>query len=179
MNQRLVPRVFDAVYVTDDGTVRSTGDARVHESMQGQSLVPLIDGTPTGNAPGSPLCQVTILMENGKVSTPHVHDEVHVYVRLLVCGPQGVLTLYGDDLKHEQWLFANQTLWIPPGVPHVAVYPWFHDASTAVALETRTTPDWHADVRPLPTLWVQLRERLLELNLYHQVIAPVAADWPA
>lgn len=155
-------------------TLHGSGAQRL-DSMQGQDLIVIVDGRPGGNAPGSPVCQLCILMDPRKVSTPHVHDDVHVYVRLEECGPQGVLTLYGDDLEHEEWLFQGGTLWIPPGVPHVAVYPDFHDAPTAIGIETRTTPDPFADVRPLPELWGALARHLAVLDLLDVVDVPPAA----
>jgi uncharacterized RmlC-like cupin family protein len=158
----LVPTVFPV----------ETGRAATREGMQGQTFAPVLDGRPTGNAPGSPLCQLRIEMRLGKVSTPHVHRSTHVYVHLLECGPQGVLTLWGDELEREEWLFAGQLLWLPPTVPHVAVYPRFHDAPTAVALETRQTPDPTHDVIPLPDLWGTLTERLDELHLLTHVDVP-------
>jgi aldehyde dehydrogenase (NAD+) len=139
---------------------------RLRETTQGQTLAPIVS---VDDAPGSPLCQVAIVMELGKVSTVHVHDRVHVYVHVVECGPQGVLTLHGDELEGEEWTFAGQTLWIPPTVPHVAVYPRFHDAPPVLAIETRTTPDWRADVRPLPTLGNLLWLRLDELRLLEHV----------
>jgi uncharacterized RmlC-like cupin family protein len=145
--------------------------------MQGQEFVPIVDGRPGGNASGSPLCQLGIIMRPGKVSTPHVHRDVHVYVRLEECGPQGVLTLYGDALEHEEWLFEGETLWIPPNVPHVAVYPHFHDAPTAIAIETRTTPDPFADVVPRDDLWGILLIVLNDLGLLKLVDAPSASGW--
>jgi len=163
-------------------TLHGSGVERL-DSAQGQDLIVIIDGRPGGNAPRSPLCQLGILMDPGKVSTPHVHDETHVYVRLEECGPQGVLTLYGDRLQHEEWLFAGGTLWLPPGVPHVAVYPRFEGESagahatrtTAVGIETRTTPDPLADVRPLPELWNALSYHLDVLGLREHVDAPAGA----
>jgi uncharacterized RmlC-like cupin family protein len=160
--------------LTSHPTLHGSGVTRL-DSMQGQDLVVILDGRPGGNAEGSPLCQLAVLMDLGKVSTPHVHDETDVYVRLEGCGPQGVLTLYGDRLQHEEWLFAGGTLWLPPGVPHVAIYPRFHDASTAVAIETRTTPDPFGDVRALPALWGTLARNLDVLELYDHVDAPPAA----
>jgi uncharacterized RmlC-like cupin family protein len=150
---------------------------QLQRGMQGQEFVVIVDGRPGGNAEDSPLCQLGILMKPGKVSTPHVHYDVNVYVRLEECGHQGVLTLYGDALEHEEWLFEGQTLWIPPGVPHVAVYPRFHGAPTAVAIETRTTPDPLADVVTLTALWPTLRDRLDGLGLLEHVEAPLAANW--
>lgn len=172
MTTELVPTVYG---VADDAAPRV--------GMQGQTFVPLVHA---GNAPGTSLCQLLITMATGRVSAPHVHDEVHVYVHLVRCGPQGVLTLYGDALESGAWLFTGQTLWIPPGVPHVAVYPRYQtptavddaDVPPALALETRTTPSVTADVRPLPELWDVLLDRLTERQLLDHVDAPAGVDRP-
>lgn len=137
--------------------------------MQGQVFRPLVDAEV---APTSPLCQLVIAMTPGKVSTPHVHVETHVYVHVKECGPQGALTLYGDALEYDEWTFADQTLWIPPGIPHVAIYPYFYDAPPLVALETRATPHVDHDVVPLPTLWSTLGQRIVELDMVSQVELP-------
>lgn len=162
--------------------------AYAREGMQGQRFVTLVDGRPTGNAPGSPLSQLGIVMPTGKVSTPHVHDDVYVSVHLLDAGPQGVLTLWGDELEHEAWLHAGETLWIEPTVPHVAIYPRYVDlrfddrdvvdAPTALALETRSTPDPTHDVRPLPDLWPFVGRRLADLDLVtHVELPPPLVAW--
>jgi uncharacterized RmlC-like cupin family protein len=152
-------------------TLHGSGVQR-QDSMQGQDFVVIVDGRPGGNAPHSPCCQVAILMDPGKVSTPHVHNMTNVYIRLEECGPQGVLTLHGDRLQHEEWLFQGGTLWIPPGIPHVAVYPHFHDTMTAVAIETRTTPDPWGDVEPLPELWPAIGAQLEAMDLTRVVDLP-------
>src|SRR5262245_17960074 len=140
--------------------------------MQGQTFTRVLGAD---NAPGSPLCQVEILMAPGKVSTPHVHRRTHVYVHVKSSGPQGALTLWVERLEHEEWTFPDQTLWIPPGVPHVAVYVRYFDAPSLRALETRTTPDPDEDVEPLPTLWPLVGRRLEALDLTELVDLPVDA----
>lgn len=174
MNEPRGPRSYH-----DWSSAPAGSDGTAREGMQGQLFTRVVDGD---NAPGSPLCQVGIRMRPGKVSTPHTHREVHVYVHVRECGIQGVLTLWGDALENEEWSFAGDTLWIPPGVPHVAVYPTFRDtrfdgddyvnAPTLHALETRTTPDPEHDVVPLPELWPVLGGRLTELRLLGQVDLP-------
>lgn len=161
-------------------TLRGSGVRRT-DTAQGQDVVVVLDGRAGGNAVGSPLCQLGITMRPGKVSTPHVHETVHVYVRLEECGPQGVLTLWGTNLQHEVWLHAAGSLWIPPGEPHVAVYPRYDDLTThdaaafevpALAVETRTTSDPFEDVVPLPHLWGPLVERLATRSLLNHVDLP-------
>lgn len=130
--------------------------------MQGQTFNDVLD---RHNAPESPLCQVEIVMELGAVSTPHVHREVDVYVHVKTCGPQGALTLWGEHLEYVEWTFVDQTLWIPHGIPHVAIYPHLSDAPTLRALETRTTSDSQHDVVPLPELWPDVARQVLALQL--------------
>lgn len=127
------------------------GDVQRLGSAQGQEVVPILH---QGNAPGSPLCQVAIMMDAGKMSRPHIHDHTHVYVRMEQCGEQGALTLSGEELQNEEWVYQGGTLWIPPGVAHIAIYPRVKGPSpVAIAAETRTNPDWQDDVRALPELW--------------------------
>lgn len=133
-------------------------------SMQGQDVMPIVD---RDTAPGCPLCQLAILMDPGKVSTPHIHNDVFVYVYLAIAGPQGVLTLYGDNLEHHVWLFQGGTLVIPPGIPHVAVYPrrrkdeeLEEPSPVVVAIETRTTDHWTDDVVAIPELWATLYDKI-------------------
>lgn len=135
------------------------------EGMQGQRFTTILSSE---NAPGTPNCKVTISMGPGKVSNVHVHHVTHVYVDVLECGPQGVLTLAGQALEYEIWTHARQTLWIPPGIPHVAVYPMPEDGSPSgdvFAMETRATSSATADVVPLDDMAGLLSRRLRDLGL--------------
>ena len=161
------------------------------DSAQGQSMVPVlwgveVDGQPP-NAPDSPCCAVKILMDPGKtgrVSNPHVHDEVHVYVTLDPGSPP-VCTLSGERLENVAWTRGGETLWIPPGVPHVAICPVPDSPAVAVGTEFRTTPSYRHDVRPLPELWDQVRIGI-ELNRLKvrpealpELARPAGGCWPS
>jgi uncharacterized RmlC-like cupin family protein len=134
------------------------------EGMQGQRFTTVLSSE---NAPGTPDCKVLITMGEGKVSNVHVHLLTHVYVDVIECGPQGVLTLAGEKLEQEVWTLRRQTLWIPPGVPHVAVYPRnpVGSAPDVFAVETRTSSSAVADVVPLDDMGDLLVARLHQLGL--------------
>lgn len=156
-------------------------------SVQGQRFVVMLDGTVV---PGLPFCQVAIPMEPGKVTIPHIHDEIHVAVILASCDPTGVLTLYGDRFEHVRWLHAGQELYIPPGVKHMAIRPRTvttgryvdHRAYQvdAVAYETRGCADPRHDVRALPQDWPHVVRSLVDLGLGDLVTWPddALAVWP-
>lgn len=142
---------------------RATETAR--QGMQGQRFSTVISSQ---NAPGTAACKVIISMPPGKVSNVHIHENTHVYVDVLDCGPGGVLTLAGDKLEFEVWTFRRQSLWIPPGVPHVAVYPRTEmgaDSVEVTAMETRLTSSATADVVPLDAMGELLTRRLDDLRL--------------
>lgn len=128
-------------------------ESAVRKGMQGQGFIPVISDK------DSPLCQVKIVMEPGKVSTPHRHDVLHIFVTLDVDSPP-VLTLAGDRLERAVWLLPGGTLWIPPTIPHVAILPSAMYGTPirrrAVATENRVSGGWgiepQDDVIPMPEL---------------------------
>lgn len=150
---------------------------RLRAGMQGQTFVTVLDHE---NLPGTQLSKLLILMIPGKVSNVHVHHGTDVYIDVITAGAQGVLTLAGDELEHAIWTSAYQSLWLPPGVPHVAVYPrpeYTLDDDPGPdlhALETRTSSVADADVWPLDGYGPLLVQRLGALGLLHRV-APSAA----
>lgn len=142
--------------------------AVVREGMQGQGYVTVI------SEPESPACFVKIVMPPGKVSMPHVHRRLDVYVTLDVDSPP-VLTLWGEEMQNGTWLLPGGTLWIPPKVPHVAILPRrLHGVPItrqAVATEMRVSAigvlgiSPQDDVEPLPGLVSLVSNRIHELSL--------------
>lgn len=138
------------------------------EGMQGQKFTTILSSE---NAPGTPACKVIITMAAGKVSNVHTHRDTDIYVDVIEAGPYGVLTLAGDRLEHEVWTMARESLWVPPGVPHVAVYPREPESfmggpqPEVFAIETRLTSSATADVVPLDNMGELLTKRLQQLNL--------------
>lgn len=151
------------------------------EGDQGQGYVPVYWGGPDGNVPDSDTCAVRILMTPGKVSTPHIHDEVQVTVSLETAW-YGVLTLWGPDLEHATWLYPSGILTIRPGQPHVALYPRHRPDNNerihveAIATEVRNTPDYRHDIRPMPQLWTVARRRTNQMGLEHLFNWPTPND---
>lgn len=159
-------------------------------TAQGQRSVVMLDGinVPPGQ-PRLPFSMVAIPMEPGKVTIPHIHDEIHVCVVLAQCDPGGVLTLHGDYFQHATWLYAGQALHIPPGLKHMAIRPrskrlavYGEDSQTgklyaadALAYETRGTPDPLHDVRQLPEDWMNVVIKLDSMNLMDSITWPVEA----
>jgi uncharacterized RmlC-like cupin family protein len=137
------------------------------EGMQGQTFMTVLSSQ---NAPGTPACKVIIQMDPGKVSNVHIHEHVDVYVDVLEADG-GVLTLAGERLEHEVWTHRSQSLWIPAGIPHVAVYPRRPAPQGRVfAMETRLTSSATADVIPLDDMAGLLATRLEALGLSGRVI---------
>jgi hypothetical protein len=143
---------------------------RMRAGMQGQAFVTVLDHK---NLPGTPLSKVIILMGQRRVSNVHVHDATDVYVDVLEGTPRGALTLAGDDLEHAVWTGRYQSLWLPPGVPHVAVYPGpvggGVDGPDLLAMETRTSSVADADIRVCHGYGPLLTKRLEVLGLIDRV----------
>lgn len=143
---------------------------RLEDTAQGQRLTPVYWGGPDGNVPGSATCAVRILMTPGWVSMPHVHDEVQVTVALDSAW-YGVLTLWGPNLENPTWLHPGGVLAIPPGVPHVALYPSRRPDNgdriviDAIATEFRNTPDYRYDVRRFPNMYPLARRAAARLGV--------------
>lgn len=153
---------------------------RMREGMQGQAFVTVLD---RASCPETALSKVLILMRPGRVSNVHVHRRTHVYVDVIEGTPRGALTLAGDELEHAVWTGRYQSLWLPPGVPHVAVYPrpvggvvtLEVDGVTVVqtpdllGLETRTDPVADGDIAQCPGYGELLTWRLEQLGLIDRV----------
>ena len=142
---------------------------RMRAGMQGQAFVTVLDNT---NQPGTKLSKLLILMAAGKVSNVHVHHATDVYVDVLEGTPRGALTLAGDDLEHAVWTGRYQSVWLPPGVPHVAVYPrpvGGGEVPDLLALETRTSSSADADITVCPGYGPLLARRLAELGMIDRV----------
>ncbi len=155
--------------------------SRMRAGMQGQTFVTVLDQT---NLPPTTISQLVILMRPRQVSNVHVHRSTGVYVSVLECGQGQVLTLAGDKLEHEIWTRQYQTLYLPPGVPHVAIYPERIDPAVCLApldtsdlartpdlmaLETRVNASADADIEALSGYGGLLTERLFMLDLHDRI----------
>lgn len=152
---------------------------RMRESMAGQRFVTVFDGE---NLPDGGRSKVLILMTPGKVSSVHLHKEAQVDIDVIEAGPQGVLTLAGDELEIAVWTSRYQSLTLPRKVPHVAIYPLPDPDSNLsndpgpdlLAIESRTNEVADADIVELPGFGPLLVQRLGEHGLLHRV-TPSAA----
>lgn len=145
---------------------------RMREGMQGQTFVTVFDHA---TLPGTPISKILVLMRQRKVSNVHIHDATDVYVDVIEGTPRGALTLAGDNLEHAVWTGRYQSLWLPPGVPHVAVYPGPVGGADAdpvpdlLGIETRTSSVADADIRVCPGFGPILTKRLEEFGLIDRV----------
>jgi uncharacterized RmlC-like cupin family protein len=132
--------------------------------MQGQNFAVVMENS-------GPLSKVRIRMTPRKVSNVHAHELADVYVDVLQADGPGALTLAGFHLEHEIWTPAGTTLHLPPGMPHVAVYPEQITGTTGdlVAMETRCNPVADADIIALAGYGELLVKRLTQLDLMHRV----------
>lgn len=128
--------VISPVLVTPDPTQFTL-------SRQGQPMVPLIDGTRTGNAVGSPISAGFVRMKPEHVAEPHRHTDTWVVTLLWSAGPLGAITLYGPTLAGRIHQAVGQIVAIPPGMAHTAVNP--NPEDDVVAYEFRANPSIHND----------------------------------
>jgi uncharacterized RmlC-like cupin family protein len=86
-----------------------------------------------------------VVIPPGARSEPHLHEGHETAIHVL----QGrVQTLYGADLGQSVVSEAGDFLFIPPGVPHVAVN--LSQTESARAIVARNDPAEHDKVRPWP-----------------------------
>lgn len=95
-------------------------------------------------------------------SLAHSHPETDVIVLLLDSGPDGALTLFGDQLENEIWQQPLQVLWIPRGVKHAALNP--SSSRSVIAAEFRSNPLLGGDNKREPTLDRVVQARLQALH---------------
>ncbi len=132
---------------------------------QGQPMAALVDGSPDGNAVGSPISAGLVRMRPGHVAVPHEHSDTWVIVLLWSAGALGAITLYGPTLSGRIHQKVGQLVAIPPGVPHVAVNP--NPDEDVVAFEFRANPSIYRD-----------NVRLMSLQPFLDTQMPVLFDVP-
>lgn len=93
-------------------------------SPQGQSMTPGF--TEIENAK---ISLGVVYMPPGNIDPPagianaHVHLETDIIVSLLEAGPEGAITLWGNQLQNVIVQYMGQHLYMPAGTPHVAINP--------------------------------------------------------
>jgi uncharacterized RmlC-like cupin family protein len=118
-------------------------------SQQGQPMAPVVSADIVGTAT-TLLSAGMVHMRRGHTARAHCHRETDVIVLVWSSGKAGALTLHGEQLENEIWQRPGEALWIPRGVPHVALNP--SRFKPIVAWEFRSSPILSADN--------QLREEL-------------------
>lgn len=147
---------------------------RMQSGMQGQTFVTVFDGE---TRPGANRSKLMILMTPGKVSNVHLHRDTEVDIDVIEAGPQGVLTLAGDELQHAVWTSRYQSLCLVRNQPHVAIYPLPEPDGNAsgdlgpylLALETRMNPVADGDIVTLEGFGPLLVQRLAQHGVLHRV----------
>jgi len=111
-------------------------------SPQGQKVYPLITEETSGS---EFISQGLIIMQPGGVSKAHVHEHSEIIV---TCLEGTAATLIFDDKKWISMIHGKyESIFIPDGVPHVAVN--LSNTTSLAALESRSDPKFE-DVTLLP-----------------------------
>ena len=118
--------------------------SQVALSPQGQLIVPVLSGLPTGNMPGSPLSAGWPYMQPNWVSTRHYHSETWV---LIILWKGLAVTRWGTNFEHKILQHPGEIVLVRPGIPHVAENASGTDP--VLACEIRTSPDISLDNIPL------------------------------
>ncbi len=89
----------------------------------------------------------TVVLPSGGRTTCHVHD-LHESALYMVEGDEVELWT-GDRLENREVVHPGDYLFVPPGLPHVAIN---RTGSDALFVAARTDPDEQETVRCLPEL---------------------------
>jgi uncharacterized RmlC-like cupin family protein len=103
-----------------------------------------------------------VYMPPGGVANAHMHKDTDIIVYVIEAGPKGAVTLWGDNLENMIVQHAGEQLYMPAGIPHVAINPSNNDHIRAC--EYRSSGDLMADNILMPELQdivLSTREKLL------------------
>jgi len=133
-------------------------DVLQEKSPQAQLLRPLIH---RGIAPVGDISIGSVVMPGGGISEPHVHEYSEIIV-LVLEGHAATLCGEGmDPVLHG----PGDPIWVPAGVPHVAVNLSLDHH--VVAIEVRTDPHFNKDVVLRPDLRDVAQARVPGLRVDH------------
>lgn len=113
-------------------------------SIQGQALMTCVD---TASAGSRAIGAGVVIMPPSGMSKAHRHAE-HELVVTVVDGWSA--TFLGRQLEHATIQGPGDFLYIAPGTPHMAVN--LSTVDRVLAVETRTDPEFNADVVLMPEL---------------------------
>lgn len=143
---------------------------RPFRGKQGQLLTPIVDAT---SVPDTSLSVLDVTMPPRTYTKPHLHEHTDITVRVT----RGeALTLTGEDLTEAYLHSGSSALWIPAGVPHVAVNV---SEATLTAIEVRSDPHGDEDTMHLTDLDDRVAERIAQAceALGLSWSAPVTGGW--
>lgn len=122
---------------------------------QGQRLIPMITQEMCGTT-GLSACMV--YMPPGRIAKPHYHVKTDIIVVVI----EGIAaSLIGDTLE-PVYHGPGEFIFIPEGVPHVAVN--LSKQNRLIAIEMRTDPKFNEDVIPMPSLDEKTRKIVDDLH---------------
>lgn len=87
-------------------------------SPQGQAMVPGFT-----DIAGAKISLGIVYMPPAGMANAHKHKETDIIVFVTEAGPEGAITLWGDNLENSIVQHVGQQLYMPAGVPHVAINP--------------------------------------------------------
>jgi len=91
-------------------------------SPQGQAMVPGFT-----EIAGAKISMGVVYMPPGGVANAHKHADTDIIVFVTEAGPDGAITLWGDNLENMIVQYQGQQLYMPAGIPHVAINPSDND----------------------------------------------------
>lgn len=102
----IVPQLFD---INNENNVMSP---------QGQRMTPGF--TDLENAK---ISMGVVYMPASGVANAHKHENTDIIVFVVEAGPEGAITLWGENLENVVVQHVGEQLYMPAGVPHVAINP--------------------------------------------------------
>jgi uncharacterized RmlC-like cupin family protein len=114
-------------------------------SPQGQAMTPGF--TDIENAK---ISMGVVYMPPSGIANAHMHNDTDIIVFVLEAGPEGAITLWGENLENFIVQHVGQQLYMPAGVPHVAINP--SDTHHIRACEYRSSGRLMADNMLRPDL---------------------------
>lgn len=86
-------------------------------SPQGQAM------TPGFTDFGGKISLGVVYMPPAGIANAHKHANTDIIVSLTEAGPRGAITLWGEELENMIIQYMGQHLYMPAGIPHVAINP--------------------------------------------------------
>jgi uncharacterized RmlC-like cupin family protein len=114
-------------------------------SPQGQAITPIFTDVDNGK-----ISLGMVYMPPGGIANVHKHENTDIIVFVTEAGPNGAITLWGNNLENVIVQYIGQQLYMPAGIPHVAINP--SDVHHIRAYEYRSSGKLMQDNVLLPDL---------------------------